>query len=81
VCATRSRLLFSRSKLRIGSQASMASSAAQHGAANMMSIAALPPEILERICNLLHDPDDLASCHLVDVRYVGCAVHVSAPSV
>jgi hypothetical protein len=47
----------------------MASGAGQDGAQSKTSIAALRPEILEHICNLLHDPDDLASCHMVDERY------------
>ena len=32
------------------------------------SVAELPPEILQHICSLLEDPDDVASCHLVDTR-------------
>ena len=32
-------------------------------------MADLPPEILQHICSLLHDPDDVANCHLVDT---GC---------
>ena len=56
-------------RLRTGSPASMASGAAQHGAASETSIAALPSEIVEHICHLLHEPDDLASCHQVDTRY------------
>ena len=34
------------------------------------SVAELPPEILQHICSLLQDPDDVASCHLVDSRCV-----------
>jgi hypothetical protein len=63
----------------MGSQASVASDVAQHGAASKTSIAALPPEILEHICNLLHDePGDLASCHLVDSRYEAAPLCTSA---
>jgi hypothetical protein len=30
----------------------------------------LPPDILKHICSLSHDPDDVASCHLVNLRYM-----------
>ena len=48
----------------------MASGARQRlGAASTSSVATLlPPEILQHICSLLQDPDDLASFHLVDTR-------------
>lgn len=74
MCNTRSQNSQSRCTkqadvLKISSQASMASGVAQHGAATTASITVLPAELLEHICDLLHDPDDLASCHLVDLRY------------
>ena len=41
----------------------------QHPAADSKtSVGDLPPEILQHICSLLHDPDDVANCHLVDTR-------------
>jgi hypothetical protein len=43
------------------------------GANSKISIGMLPAEILQHICSLLQDPDDLASCHSVDTR---CARHV-----
>jgi hypothetical protein len=43
--------------------------AQQHGAGTTTPMTALPPELLQHICSLLKDPDDLASCHLVDTRY------------
>ena len=43
------------------------------GANSKNSIGMIPAEILQHICSLLQDPDDLASCHLVDTR---CACHV-----
>ena len=43
------------------------------GANSKISIGVIPAEILQHICSLLQDPDDLASCHLVDTR---CARHV-----
>ena len=43
------------------------------GAASRTSIATLPPEILQNICSLLQDPDDVASFHLVDTL----GLHVS----
>jgi hypothetical protein len=34
------------------------------------SIAALPAELLQLFCSFLDDPDDLASCHMVDTRCI-----------
>jgi hypothetical protein len=48
--------------------AMMACHPGQKGADHKMSIFALPPELLQHICSFLHDPDDLANCHLVDTR-------------
>ena len=41
-----------------------------------MSVSSLPSDVLQRICSFPEDPDDLASCHLVDtrcVRHAWCA--------
>jgi hypothetical protein len=40
------------------------------GAASTTSIGALPPEILQHICNFLQDRHDLASAHVVNTRCV-----------
>jgi hypothetical protein len=55
---------------RSGSGSRMASGAGQHGADIKMNMLTLPPEMLQHICRLLDDPDDLASFHLVNTRYV-----------
>ena len=55
-----------------GTGMALAAGPGQHGADSRTSIGAVPPELLEHICSLLPDPDDLASCHLVDTRQVRC---------
>jgi hypothetical protein len=40
-----------------------------HGADTKVSVRSLPSDVLQRICSFLEDPDDLASCHVVDTRY------------
>jgi hypothetical protein len=42
------------------------------------SVAELPPEMLQHICSLLQDPDDVASCHLVDSRCAHNVEHASS---
>lgn len=44
-------------------------SSTRHGADTKVSVSSLPPNVLQRICSFLEDPDDLASCHVVDTRY------------
>jgi hypothetical protein len=55
---------------------SMASVTGQSGEDDMVTVVALPPEILQRILGFLQDPDDLASCHMVNTRYVHLHLHI-----
>ena len=55
------------------------SSITRHGADTKVSVSSLPSDVLQRICSFLEDPDDLASCHLVDTRYTcACAMVCNA---
>lgn len=43
-------------------------------------MSSLPSDVLQRICSFLEDPDDLASCHLVDTRCVRLFVRSATSS-
>jgi hypothetical protein len=51
-------------------------SGTRHGADTKVSVRSLPADVLQRICSCLEDPDDLASCHLVDTRCVRYGVQL-----
>lgn len=51
-------------------------SSTRHGADTKVSVSSLPPDVLQRICSFLEDPDDLASCHVVDTRYARLGVQM-----